>query len=293
MAEMAMAAGASFSGARIDLALQRAAAGLASVSDTPRLDAEILLAHAMGTSRTHAYANPEQPLSPAVAAAFDEFLSRRQQGWPVAYLVGAREFWSLSLKVNPHALIPRPETETLVEQALVHIPADAHWRVADLGTGAGGIALALARERPGLQVDATDNSAQALELARENARCAQVTNVSFFLGDWCAALPRAGYQLIVSNPPYVPAGDPHLRRGDVRFEPRQALAAGVDGLEALGRIAGQARHYLSAPGYLLMEHGFDQAQAVEALLMAAGFEDIALHRDLAGQPRVTEARWTD
>ncbi|RKZ36756.1 MAG: peptide chain release factor N(5)-glutamine methyltransferase [Gammaproteobacteria bacterium] len=288
---MALATGSSFGGERIALALQRATGELASVSDTPRLDAEILLAHAMGTNRTHAYANPEQPLSTAAAGAFAELLSRRLCGEPVAYLVGEREFWSLSLKVNPHTLIPRPETETLVEQALQRIPADADWRVADLGTGAGGIALALARERPRLQVDATDNSPQALELAKENARRAQLANVSFFAGDWCAALPTTGYQLILSNPPYVPTHDPHLRQGDVRFEPEHALVAGADGLDALRRIADQAGHYLSGNGHLLMEHGFDQAQAVAAALAAAGFQDISLHRDLADQPRVTEAVW--
>jgi release factor glutamine methyltransferase len=252
-----------------------------------RLDAELLLAHALGVSRARLYAWPEDEPDTVQRAAFERLVEAREQGEPIAYLTGRREFWSLELSVTPHVLIPRHETELLVELALERIPRDRAFRIADLGTGSGAIALALARERPLARVTATDASATALDVARGNAERLGVGNVGFAAGDWYAALGDARFDLIVSNPPYVAADDAHLAQGDLRFEPASALASGADGLDAIRHIVAGAPAHLADGGALLLEHGFDQSVRVRALLDAAGFVDVRSVRDAAGHERVT------
>jgi release factor glutamine methyltransferase len=259
--------------------------------DTKRLDAEVLLCHVLRHDRVYLHSHREHELTAAQQACFAELLRRRAAGEPVAYLVGEKEFWSMRLEVSPETLIPRPETELLVSEALRRLPDDAAGTVADLGTGSGAVALALASERPHLQVVATDASAAALAVARRNARRHGITNIEFRQGDWLAALANERYAMIVSNPPYIPVDDPHLRQGDVRCEPQQALAAGDDGLAALRAIGAGARAHLEPQGMLLLEHGFDQDTAVKRLLTGLGYIRITLQRDLAGLPRVTSACW--
>lgn len=274
-------------------ALERAAQGLADCSDTPRLDAEVLLAHALGRPRTYLFAHPDRRLDAPAARRFAGLVARRRAGRPVAYLTGGREFWSLPLRVTPDTLIPRPETERLVELALRDIPPRTALRIADLGTGSGAIALALARERPACRVLATDISAAALRVAQENARRLGLDNVEFRRGDWCAALGSETFDLIAANPPYVPAGDPHLQRGDLRFEPPLALIAGGRGLAAIECIVRQARDHLVPGGRLLVEHGYDQAPAVTGLLARHGYTAIESVTDAGGLPRVAAARTGD
>ncbi len=264
-------------------------ANLGERYDTGRLDAELLLAHALGKPRSHLHAWPERQLGQDELPRFQKLIERRAAGEPIAYILGRREFWSLDLEVSPDTLIPRPETECLVEQALTNIPPDGDWDIADLGTGSGAIALAIASERPRCRILATDNSHTALEVARRNAGGLRLDNVSFVQGDWCAPLGSDRFRMVLSNPPYIRETDPHLEQGDVGFEPREALAAGADGLSSLRRIAEDARRNLAPPAILLLEHGFDQEQAVHLLLEHVGYRDINTIRDLAGLPRVTQA----
>ncbi|MGN6313584.1 MAG: peptide chain release factor N(5)-glutamine methyltransferase, partial [Rhodanobacteraceae bacterium] len=218
-------------------------------------------------------------------------IARRARGEPIAYLIGSRGFHALELRVSPDVLIPRPETELLVELALARIPVDAECRVADLGTGSGAIALSIARERPRARVLATDASGAALAVARDNARRLNLTNVGFAQGDWCAALgDGCDFDLIVSNPPYIAEDDPHLREGDLRFEPRAALASGADGLDAICAIVRDARAHLRGGGWLLLEHGFAQGAQVRALLQESGYREVFTERDLEGRERTTGAR---
>ena len=252
-----------------------------------RLDAELLLAHALGVSRARLYAWPEHEPEPMQREAFDRLVAARERGEPIAYLTGRREFWSLDLAVTPDVLIPRHETELLVELALDRIARDRDVRVADLGTGSGAIALALARERPLARVTATDASAAALDVARRNAARLGIGNVAFAVGDWYAALGDARFDLIISNPPYIAAGDAHLAQGDLRFEPAAALASGADGLDAIRRIVADAPEHLADGGALLLEHGFDQSLRVRALLDAAGFQNVTSVSDNGGHERVT------
>lgn len=255
-----------------------------------RLDAEVLLAHALDKPRSHLRAWPERVLTAEQAARYEELVTRRAGGEPVAHILGRREFWSLDLDVTPATLIPRPETELLVELALARIPADAALAVADLGTGTGAIALAVARERPRCRVTATDRSAAALEVARRNAARLGIGGIDFRHGAWYAPLAGRRFDLILSNPPYVRTDDPHLAQGDVRFEPPGALVAGADGLDDLRVIVAGAPAHLHGGGWLLVEHGYDQDGAVAALFHAAGFADVGTVRDLNGQPRVTLGR---
>jgi len=259
-------------------------------SDSARLDAEVLLACVLGKPRSHLHAWPERVPPPATRAQFETLLQRRAAGEPVAHLTGEREFWSLPLTVTPDTLIPRPETETLVARALEKIPAGSTAHIADLGTGSGAIALAIARERPHCQVIATDLSATAVAVASRNARRLGITNVEFLTGNWCEPLPAIPLDLIVSNPPYIPQDDPHLDRGDVRFEPRRALAAGPEGMDDLSAIARCAREHLRSGGWLLLEHGYDQGSRATRLLAEAGFREVSDHADDAGLSRVTEGR---
>lgn len=267
---------------------------LDSAADLPgasaRLDAEVLLCHCLGKSRSYLYGWPEAEVEQGQGQHYLDLLRARRKGHPVAHLTGTREFWSLSLAVNEHTLIPRSDTETLVQWAL-ELPLPAHSSVADLGTGSGAIALALATERPEWQLLATDFSAGALQVANANAVQLQVHNISLVRCSWLAALATAQFDLLVSNPPYIASGDSHLREGDLRFEPETALCAGKDGLEALRVIVNQAPLALRSGGWLLLEHGYDQADAVQALLIDAGFEAVASRRDLAGQYRASGGRW--
>jgi release factor glutamine methyltransferase len=255
-----------------------------------RLEAEVLLAHVLGKPRSHLYTWPAAVLEGEQQERFEQLVQRRAAGEPVAYLTGQREFWSLELRVSPATLIPRPETELLVEQALALLPAEADVRVADLGTGSGAVAIALARERPCWQIVASDRSHAALDVAHNNARRLAGRNLLLMCGDWTGALAGQSMHAIVCNPPYVAETDPHLTRGDVRFEPRTALAAGIDGLDDLRRLSNDAMRVLRRAGWICLEHAPDQAARLRDLLAARGFENIATLTDLAGLERVTRAR---
>lgn len=254
------------------------------------IDGQVLLAHVLDRNRAWLVAHRDDALAPEHARAFALLAQRRRDGEPVAYLIGAREFHGLALEVSPAVLIPRPETETLVELALAWLPSEMPARVLDLGTGSGAIALAIARARPACAVTAVDASPDALAVARRNARRLGVSNVAFVRSDWYADLGADAFDLVVSNPPYVAAGDPHLAEGDLRFEPAAALVGGADGLAALRAIVAGARTHLRAGGGLIVEHGHDQADAVLALMRAAGFTGLTARRDLAGIVRVTAGR---
>lgn len=255
------------------------------------VDAELLLVHVLEKSRSWLFAHRGDFVPEAAAAAFEALVDRRAAGEPVAYLTGQRGFWRFDLAVSPATLIPRPETELLVELALERLPADRSLRIADLGTGSGAIALALAFERPRAQVIATDMSADALDVARANATALQLRNVEFREGDWFAPFAGERFDLIASNPPYIALGDPHLDEGDLRFEPASALSSGADGLDALRAITSHAPACLGDNGWLLVEHGWDQGAAVRALFAAVGFIEVETARDLEGRDRVTLGRW--
>lgn len=273
--------------------IDAAAAELAAGSPAPRLDAELLLAHALGRERSYLRAYPEKhPDAPALEL-FRGLVAARKSGEPIAYLTSKREFWSLPLKVTPATLIPRHETELLVELALQRVPAGAAWRLLDLGTGSGAVALALAHERPHCRITATDMSAKALAVAAENAADLGLENLEFLAGDWFAPLGERRFHLIVSNPPYVREGDPHLETGDARYEPRSALTAGSDGLRDLTHIVASAPYHLERGGWVLLEHGHDQGMAVRALLSQRGFSDTVTSRDLQGIERVSGGLWAN
>lgn len=270
--------------------LQTAARELRSTSSTPRLDAEVLAMHVCGFDRSGLITQGHIALTHDQQHRLEKLLARRRQGEPIAYITGTREFWSLEFNVSPATLIPRPETELLVEKALLHIPRDAAWTIADLGTGGGAIALALAKERPRCRIIATDISPAALEVARSNAAKFSLTNVEFREGSWFEPLADMKLDMIVSNPPYVRANDPHLEQGDARFEPEQALAAGPEGLDAIHQIALSARAHLNPAARLLFEHGWDQAAAIGQLLHQLGYRNIVCYPDLGGRDRITACR---
>lgn len=268
-------------------ALKQAEVVLAPVSDSARRDAEVLLCHVLGESLTYLRTWPERELPAEKQHEFDALIRKRQLGEPVAYLTGEREFWSLPFLVTSDTLIPRPETELLVEQTLAVLAADQQQKVLDLGTGSGVIALSLAKERPHWQLTATDASFAALRIAEKNARRLKLDNVRFEYGSWFAPVADKRYHAIISNPPYVADRDPHLVQGDVRFEPSSALVSGSDGLDDIRAIVAGAPSHLDAGGWLLLEHGYDQGESVAALLRQHGFADVRTLTDLAGQPRVT------
>jgi release factor glutamine methyltransferase len=268
--------------------LASAAERLGAVSDSPRLEAELILGRAIDMPRAYLLAHPGDTPDAAALRRLEATLARRLAGEPMAYIAGMKEFWSLELMVSPATLVPRPETELLVELALGEMPRRAGWRVLDLGTGSGAIALALARERPQCDVVATDRSAAALAIARENARQLALPNIEFLEGDWTAPVAGREFDLIVSNPPYVRDGDPALAA--LVHEPREALVAGTDGLNAIRVLARECRPLLRQGGLLLLEHGADQAGEVAAILGEAGWTAIHCSRDAAGLPRVTGAR---
>ncbi len=273
----------------IQQALQQASQQL-SMHESARLDAEVLLAKVLNKPRSHLHAWPDKQLDQAQTMAFRHWISRRANGEPVAHLTGEREFWSLSLEVTPDTLIPRPDTEILVAQALRLLPADRSLKLADLGTGSGAIALALARERPHWEVYALDCAPACINVARRNALRMKTGNLKFVLGNWSTAFADSSLDAIVSNPPYVNAGDPHLLSGDVRFEPLTALVAGNDGLDDIRQLIKDAQRVLKSDGHLLLEHAPQQTGHIHNLLKKMNFNGISTHRDLAGHERVSSAR---
>ena len=269
--------------------IRKARQELAEVSPSARLDAEVLAMHVCNLSRTGLITQGAHVPNPEQGQRLQEMLTRRLRGEPIAYITGRREFWSLDLQVTPDVLIPRPETELLVEQALARIPIDANWVIADLGTGSGAVALALAHERPDCRVLATDTSAAALALTQVNAKRLGLTNLECRSGNWLTPLAGEQLDMIVSNPPYIAETDPHLHAGDLRFEPRAALTPGGDGLDAIRCIIRDACEHLRANAWLLLEHGYDQGAAVRALLGSRGYRDITSFHDISNQERVTAA----
>lgn len=277
----------------ISTLLSRGADRLRDVNANAHLDAEILLAHALSMTRTQIKTHPERVVNDVDASRYSELIERRAAGEPVAYILGFRDFWTLRLAVNPSVLVPRPETELLVERALALAPQSprGRFRVADLGTGSGAIALALASERPGWSITATDISEQALNTARANAARLSLSQVEFLQGSWFAPLSGRTFDLIASNPPYIAESDTALQDAALMYEPQTALASGAEGMSSIREIIHQAPHNLEPRGWLVLEHGFDQADAVAHELVVRGFGHVRSHTDLAGHPRVTEAQW--
>jgi len=269
--------------------LREAAARLPG--EDARHEAEQLLIHVLGVERAWLFSHATDEVDAEAVERFEVLLARRAEGHPQAYLTGRRGFWTLDLQVNTATLIPRPETELLVEQALARLPADDMVRVADMGTGSGAIALSIASERPLATVMATDVLGPTLAVAVKNAQAHGLENVWFRRGHWYTALGADRFDMIVSNPPYIAAGDPHLVEGDLRFEPPPALASGADGLDAIREIVAGAHEHLVPGGWLLMEHGWDQGDAIRALLEQAGFVEAQTVQDLEQRDRVTLGRW--
>ena len=271
--------------ATISEAVKSAARTLQPHSESPRLDAELLLATLLGLPRSALIARGDEPVAPHDEGTYAELIAKRAGGVPVAYLTGSREFWSLPLKVSPAVLVPRPETELLVAQALALLPRDAHCSVLDLGTGSGAIALSLAHERPHWEITAVDVSSDALQVATLNAQTLKLSQVKWRLGSWFEPVPAERFHLIVANPPYIAAQDPALAA--LGAEPAAALIAGPTGLEALAAIIAQAPDHLQASGWLALEHGAVQAHDVAQLLQQHGFDSIRTYSDFSGKPRVT------
>ena len=271
--------------------LQEDAARLDTTLDlgttTARIEAQCLLQHVLDVPRSYLLAHSEQVLKASQQAAYNSLLQRRLLVEPVAHILGEREFFGLMFKVTPDTLIPRPETELLVELALQRLPARGHFRVLDLGTGSGAIALSIAQSRPEVEVVAVDASEAALQVARGNARNLGIANVNMTHSNWFSALAGQRYDLIVSNPPYVAAGDAHLSRGDVRFEPISALASGADGLDDIRRIIAGVGEFLVHGAWLLLEHGYDQADKVQTIFRQCGFAEVFSAKDMSGIERVS------
>jgi len=271
----------------ISTALADGAEQVRGISDSPRLDSELLLARALDVPRSYLFAHPDEILDPAVIERFCLSLERRSDGLPIAYIRGEKEFWSMTLIVTPDTLVPRPETELLVDQTLQRISKDGKLAILDLGTGCGAIALAIAKERPHCDIIATDVSDAALAVARENANRLALVNIEFLCGDWTAPVAGRTFDIIASNPPYVPVADPDLEH--LMHEPQIALLSGEDGLDAIRRISVEAKSVLRIGGTLLIEHGDKQAGAIARILSADGWSEINHVIDLAGKPRVTIA----
>jgi len=271
---------------------------LQAISDSPALDSEVLLLdalekfpHSKSFNRAFLRTWPEYQLKADQLQLFQSNLEQRRNGKPIAYITGSKEFWSLELQVNEATLIPRPDTETLVESALAHIPKQAKWNILDLGTGSGAIALAIASERKNSQIIAMDYSFSALLTARNNARRLKINNVQFYCGSWLSAMPQHYFNLIVSNPPYIMASDPHLQQGDLPYEPLSALASGEDGLDDIRVILQTAREHLLADARIFIEHGYDQAEAMQDLYSKLEYKDCQQDCDLGGIIRVTSGKF--
>ncbi|TVO76571.1 peptide chain release factor N(5)-glutamine methyltransferase [Sedimenticola selenatireducens] len=256
-----------------------------------RLEAEVLLAHTLNCSRSHLYTWPEQHLTEQQSQTFSSLIGRRLAGEPIAYITGTREFWSLTLSVTPDTLIPRPETELMVERSLEILQTKPTARIADLGTGSGAIAAALASELPESQITATDNSVKALSVAQANFEDLGLQNIQTSLGHWLTALPNAEpFDLILCNPPYVAEYDPHLQEDGLPWEPASALVSGKDGLDDIRQLIKNAPLCLAPQGWLILEHGFDQGSAVRQLFSEAGYQEVITHHDLEQRERLTEGR---
>jgi release factor glutamine methyltransferase len=271
--------------------LIEAARTLESSSDSAALDAEILLCLTIHKERSYLRAWPDRQLQQEQTAIFWSLIQERQKGTPIAYITGNREFWSRDFHVNPDVLIPRPDTELLIELSLKLIPADKPIKIIDLGTGSGIIAITLAAERPHTQVSATDFSLAALRIAQLNANKHHTNNIQFYQSDWFANVPDAKFNLIVSNPPYIAENDRHLLQGDIRFEPITALCAGEQGLSDIKIIADTARNHMEPGGHLLIEHGYDQQDPVQTIFKDFHYDNVQTVTDLSGQPRVTYGQW--
>lgn len=267
--------------------LNQASQQLSPHADSARLDAEVLLCHVLDKNRAYLLTWPELELSTGQLKQFEQLLKARRSGQPIAYLTGKREFWSLPLKVTRDTLIPRPDTELLIEQILANYPKDNELNVVDLGTGSGAIAIALASERPNWNIIATDFSEQALNVAQQNADTLKLKNIEFRQGNWFEPLTGLSFDIIVSNPPYIPSNDPHLNQGDVRFEPLSALASGIEGLDDIEIICRQAAAHLKPGGLLMIEHGYDQAEKILHIFNKYGYSCISQHQDIANTPRIT------
>jgi release factor glutamine methyltransferase len=261
---------------------------LAKTVDSSRLDAEVLLAFVLEKNRSYLRAWNDKPLEAPTISKFESLISQRAMGIPIAYLTGTREFWSRDFYVSPDVLIPRPDTEILIEHCLAQIPIDSPFTILDLGTGSGAIAITLAAERPKAKIFAVDASSAALEIAQKNGQQHHCQNVEFILSDWFLNVPKIECDLIVSNPPYIPFDDEHLTQGDVRFEPKSALVAAENGLSDIKKIAAEAKIYLKLNGQLWFEHGYNQAESVQAILKNLAYSNIQTFADLAGQNRVTK-----
>ncbi len=271
--------------------LMDAASLLAASSDSARLDAEILLCLALNKPRSYLRAWPDNEPDTTQEYVFKCYLQERLLGKPIAYITGYKEFWSRDFKVTPEVLIPRPETELIIELCLDLIPKNNKTRILDLGTGSGIIGITLAAECPNCEVIASDFSLAALDIAKFNAQTHQTTNISFYQSDWLTDIPNQTFELIVSNPPYIAKDDVHLIQGDLRFEPSSALSANKNGLSDIKTIINNARKYLNPEGYLLIEHGYNQENAVQSIYRDFNFYNINTHKDLSAQPRVTCGQW--
>lgn len=271
--------------------LKEATSMLENSSDSAALDAEILLCLAMNKPRSHLRAWPDRKSEPGQVRYFQTLLQQRLQGVPVAYLTGRREFWSREFRVTPDVLIPRPETELLVEISLTLLPKDHPTKIIDLGTGSGIIAITLSKELSNAEVTATDLSLAALQVAKQNAAEHQANQIHFLHSDWLASVPQKKFDLVISNPPYIAENDGHLDQGDVRFEPRTALTANRQGLADIQTIARDARPYLKTGGHLLIEHGYDQEQLVQSIFRDMGYDNVQTYKDLSGQSRATYGRY--
>ncbi|VAW65471.1 Peptide chain release factor N(5)-glutamine methyltransferase [hydrothermal vent metagenome] len=271
----------------ISQCLSRASHQLAELSDSPRLEAEVLLAYSLQKNRTWLATWPDQTLNEAQLNEFENLLLKRIKGHPVAHITGQREFWSLNLTVNKDTLIPRPDTELMIEQILQLYPQEKNICLADMGTGSGAIALAIASERPNWQIIATDQSAAALQVARQNACALDLQQIEFRQGDWFQPLQGLQFDIIASNPPYIPLNDPHLQQGDVRFEPTAALVSGNDGLNDIRHIAAHAGAHLRPQGRLIIEHGYNQKQEIFDVFIENNYSNITQLLDISKNPRLT------
>ncbi|NOQ15332.1 MAG: peptide chain release factor N(5)-glutamine methyltransferase [Methyloprofundus sp.] len=277
--------------ADIQSLLAASASSLQGISDSADLDVEVLLCHVLEKNRSYLRTWPEKQLDKSQLAQFTHLLKQRQQGQPIAYITGMREFWSRDFYVNPDVLIPRPDTETLIELCLQLIQHKPDAKLIDLGTGSGAIAITLAAECPRLKVTAVDSSLKALHIAQKNAQLNQTTDIRFLHSDWLAQVAHESFDFIVSNPPYIDPDDPHLAQGDVRFEPSSALIAEQQGLQDIIHISEQSQLQLNNGGYLILEHGYNQKQCVHDILQQHHYQNIHCLHDLANLPRVSYAQW--
>ena len=274
----------------IQQALQHASQSLAESSPSARLDAQVLLTHVLQCNTAHLLAWPEKKLNKEQISSYQQLIQLRQQGQPVAHLTGLREFWSLNFSVNDSTLIPRPETETLVEFILDKFSDREKIKLLDMGTGTGAIAIAIATEKPGWKIFASDVSADALNLARCNSNSHQTNNISFVQSDWFTKIKHNDFDIIVSNPPYIAADDPHLLQGDVRFEPKSALLSGINGMDDIEHLCQHAKNYLTQNGWLIVEHGYNQKQLVSDCFAKNGYVEIEHKNDLSGHIRMTAGK---